>query len=203
MTLGLRCKNLEFLELTFNEKITDEGALAVGVSFTKLKVRHFIWMKFCACDDFGLMEGYDTTYNQRLGMQRCSGVSSEGWKALFPNLHQLQLLDISVNKNVTDDCLIALSQSCRALQHLNLRRTRFALCFARQTLPTMFIDPDFFFRFSCSITDVGVRELGSIKTLKLLDVTECVEVTDLSAVLQNCHQLETLALQVRRNTHIA
>jgi hypothetical protein len=126
-------------------------------------------------------------------MQRCTSVTAKGWANLFPNLLDLEYLDISVNPNVTDDCLIQIGTACLNLRHLNLRRTRSRPFCSRYQYKLPYSKR---IVFSCSVTNVGIDALKSLKKLKLLDVTDCSEVTDLSPVLRGCTSLETLALQV-------
>ncbi|KAL5163551.1 F-box/LRR-repeat protein 4 [Glycine soja] len=131
-------------------------------------------LDFLRLSDAGLSAlGQDFPKLHKLGLIRCSSVSSDGLTPLARKCTSLRALDLQVCY-VGDQGLAAVGQCCKQLEDLNLR-------------------------FCHRLTDTGLVELalGVGKSLKSLGVAACTKITDISmeAVGSHCRSLENLSLE--------
>ena len=93
MTIASGCPQLQSLNITCSENITDEGIKALATGCPQL---------------------------QSLNISGCRNITDEGITALASGCLQLQSLDISDCRNVTDEGIRALASGCTQLQSLDI-----------------------------------------------------------------------------------
>jgi len=119
MTIATGCPQLQSLNSSHCDNITDEGIIALANGCPQLQS-----LDISRCDkitDEGIIAlATGCPQLQSLIMSYCHNITDEGIRALATGLPQLQSLEISQCRNITDEGIRALASGCAQLQSLNI-----------------------------------------------------------------------------------
>eukprot|EP00184_Porphyridium_aerugineum_P008579 CAMPEP_0184691910 /NCGR_PEP_ID=MMETSP0313-20130426/607_1 /TAXON_ID=2792 /ORGANISM="Porphyridium aerugineum, Strain SAG 1380-2" /LENGTH=1354 /DNA_ID=CAMNT_0027149689 /DNA_START=35 /DNA_END=4099 /DNA_ORIENTATION=- len=163
-----RCRNVQTLQASACEFLTDEGVTKLATNCTKL---------------------------QDIIFPRCSGVTDASIRLFGRYCHKLRHVSFSGCRSITDETLISLS-SCSYLESINVSKCTnltdygfVALVNGCRRLHTVNVS------WCSQLTDVTVQALSVLKNLKSVTMNNCHRIHGyaLRDVLENCSELEVLS----------
>ncbi|KAK4606805.1 hypothetical protein RGQ29_000871 [Quercus rubra] len=162
------CSKLKELDLYRSSGITDEGITAIAHGCPALEMINIAYND--KITDTSLISLSKCMLLKALEIRGCHSVSSVGLSAIVMECRQLMVLDIKKCTNINDNGMIPVAQFSKNLKQINLSY--------------------------CSVTDVGLLALASIKRLQCMTILHLSGLTPngLAAALLACRGLTKVKL---------
>jgi hypothetical protein len=159
-----KCSDLQSLQICYCDNIT--GTFLIEIVSSNLQA-----CDISGCDKITDLIGIRSCSNLESLHIRCDNITDTGLIGIIRQCSNLQILDISFNKNVTDSSLIHVAKHCPSLRCLEIKE--------------------------CDrITDKGVIEIAKNSNLELFSASSVLNITDRSiiSIARNCFYLEQLQI---------
>lgn len=162
------CSKLKELDLYRSSGITDEGITAIAHGCPTLEMINIAYND--KITDTSLISLSKCMLLKAIEIRGCHSVSSVGLSAIVMECRQLMVLDIKKCTNINDNGMIPVAQFSKNLKQINLSY--------------------------CSVTDVGLLALASIKRLQCMTILHLSGLTPngLAAALLACRGLTKVKL---------
>lgn len=194
-----KCSNalqdLESLNLNVCQKISDKGIEAITSTCAKLKVLSIYWN--VRVTDMGVEHLVkNCKYIVDLNLSGCKNITDKSLQLIADNYQDLESLNLTRCIKLTDEGLQQILFKCSSLQGLNL----YALSsFTDKVYKKISLLGHLRFLDLCgaqNLSDEGLSCIAKCKNLLSLNLTWCVNVTDVGviAIAQGCTSLEFLSL---------
>ncbi|XP_010243424.1 PREDICTED: F-box protein At3g58530 [Nelumbo nucifera] len=188
-------QDLESLNLNGCQKISDKGFEAVTSACLKLKVLSIYWN--VRVSDLGIKHMVDhCKYIVDLNLSGCKNITDKSLHLIADNYQELEFLNLTRCVKVTDGGLQQVLLKCCLLRSLNL----YALSsFTDEAYKKIAVLAHLRFLDLCgaqNLSDQGLSCIAKCKNLVSLNLTWCVQITDVGviAIAEGCCSLEFLSL---------
>jgi hypothetical protein len=207
LVLKTICKQLELLSLARLKRLTDNGVIPLVTACNRLTVLN---LNNCSQLTQNTLF-YAAQSNKQLATLHCSSVflNNEGLLSLCQLLSpdELTSIDISFCRDLTDYSIIAFANTFHNLTFINMcglsrltGKGARAICennwkLTSLNLEDLFLLSDTTFLFS-QVDDVR-RDLNMLKSLQIINLRDCVNLTDigLQGIIERCRSLRELYLR--------
>ncbi|KAG8577140.1 hypothetical protein GDO81_010077 [Engystomops pustulosus] len=173
LRIAQKCHNLNFLNLSFCENVSDSGIELLGNMASLISVD----ISGTSITDQGLTALGSQSKIKELSISECLGITDIGIQRFCHQSRDLEVLDISHCLQVTNNTLKTIAFCCKMLTSISI-----AGCF--------------------KITDISIQYLsGGCRYLHIIDISGCIHLSDkaLKYFQKGCRQLRTLRMHYCRS----
>eukprot|EP00899_Mesostigma_viride_P021235 jgi/Mesvir1/29112/Mv18418-RA.1 len=188
------CKQLEYLDVSDWQRVTDEGIAEVARGCTRL--RHLAVTECKLLTDVGISRVAASCSGLQELIVSHTKITAAGLKAVASGCPELRYVDLAMS-HAGGEGLIALANGCRKLEHLDVSGVydfvkRPAIEAIARCCPRLRV-----FRADCDdLSDADVAPLVETKdsALRVLDLSACDDISDKTVrlVAKNCPRLQAL-----------
>ncbi|KAG8646899.1 F-box protein At3g58530 isoform X3 [Manihot esculenta] len=188
-------QNLESLNLNGCQKISDKGIEAITSACPKLKVFSIYWN--VRVTDLGIKHLVkNCKHVVDLNLSGCKNISDESLQLVADNYQDLESLNLTRCIKLTDGGLQQILVKCSSIHSLNLYAISIFTDKAYKKISNLahlqFLD----LCGAQNLSDEGLSYIAKCKNLVSLNLTWCVQVTDVGviSIAEGCTSLEFLSL---------